>query len=332
MPYREQAILIGTWIAALLVVGWLVFAGRETALRRGQGVNAAAVAVQPMNDERLAGWQRTATVAGVTMFGLTCVLAWLLIRMQREEARRAYARRRAQQRERLEAIGQLAGGITHDFANFLNIMGTNLALLHLQLDRQPRMRGILDSMDRAVHGATAVTERLLDVARRRTLKLAPLHLDKWQTDALPLLTHAAGPDVKLVVDTKGSMQPVLCDAVQLDIAVVNLIANARDAMGGTGEISLEVFACDDSASDAPKFVTGSSPFVCLTVRDNGPGMSEEVSRHAVEPFFSTKGENGTGLGLAQVYGFMRQLGGYVTLETAPGRGTAVHLYFPVAPG
>jgi signal transduction histidine kinase len=112
--------------------------------------------------------------------------------------------------------------------------------------------------------------------------------------------------------------------------VVNLVVNARDAMAGSGRITLRVYACDND-SGAPKAFAGSpARFVCVAVQDDGPGMTERVRRRALEPFYTTKGEAGTGLGLSQVYGFMQQAGGDLTIESEPGRGTTVHLFFRVA--
>jgi two-component system NtrC family sensor kinase len=101
-------------------------------------------------------------------------------------------------------------------------------------------------------------------------------------------------------------------------------------MAGNGRITVRAYPCEDEAG-LPKALAGPAPFVCLSVQDTGPGMGEEVKRRALEPFYTTKGEAGTGLGLSQVYGFMQQVGGSVTIESAPGRGTSVHLFFPAAP-
>jgi signal transduction histidine kinase len=107
------------------------------------------------------------------------------------------------------------------------------------------------------------------------------------------------------------------------------VVNARDAMSGSGRIDLRVFVCEHE-TDLPKTFTGKpAPYVCIAVQDNGPGMTDEVRRRALEPFYTTKGNAGTGLGLSQVYGFVRQLGGHLTLDPAPGGGTVVHLYLPI---
>lgn len=122
---------------------------------------------------------------------------------------------------------------------------------------------------------------------------------------------------------------VRVDVAELDVALVNLVANARDALGGRGQIDIAAAPCPPGDVRARRLGVGRGRCVVLTVRDNGPGMTEEVRRRALDPFFSTKGEAGTGLGLAQVHGLLQQVSGEVVLESAPGRGTAVHLYFPV---
>src|SRR5690606_17959784 len=125
---------------------------------------------------------------------------------------------------------------------------------------------------------------------------------------------------------------VLCDPDELDVALLNLVVNARHATENRrGHVTVRLFPCDDEGSGLPPRLVARPPrFVCLAVIDDGCGMTEEVRRRAVEPFFSTKGEEGTGLGLSQVYGLMEQIGGSVTITSSPGAGTAVHLFIPVA--
>jgi two-component system NtrC family sensor kinase len=115
------------------------------------------------------------------------------------------------------------------------------------------------------------------------------------------------------------------------MAVVNLVINARDAMAGAGRIGIRCFVCEDEGELPRPVKAKPETFVCIAVQDNGPGMTDEVRRRALEPFYTTKGKAGTGLGLPQVYGFVRQLGGYLTIDPAPGGGTVVHLYLPIVP-
>jgi signal transduction histidine kinase len=278
----------------------------------------------------LAEWRRTATGAGVAMLALTSFLGWFISRAVGEHARREYERESRIRAERLEALGKLTGGITHDFANFLHIVAANVTLIR-ERPPWPMIDAALANIERAVRGGTTLTERLLSFARKGPLKVEPLELDNWLEDARPLLTQAAGSGVTIDVEARQPMPQILCDPGQLDMALVNLIVNARDAMQGSGCVVLRAFPCRESGLAAPEADADAPHFVCLTVQDNGSGMSEEAKTRALEPFYTTKGDGGTGLGLPQVYGFMRQLGGSMSIESRAGRGTAVHLFFPVAP-
>jgi signal transduction histidine kinase len=287
------------------------------------------VRVSRSKHDALAEWRRTATGAAVAMLALTIFLGWFIVRLARERARRERERERRMQAEKLQALGEFTGGIAHDFANTLNIVAINAALMREQA--APGLELPLAHIERAVRGGTALIERLLSFARRRSLRLERVRLDAWLRAAQPLLAQAAGSRVTLAVEAGAPLAEVLCDTAQLDTALVNLIVNARDAMAGSGRITVSAFPCADDAG-APKALAGvPAPFVCVTVQDSGPGMSEAVRRRALEPFYSTKGEGGTGLGLPQVYGFMQQVGGSMSVDSPPGGGAAIHLFFPVAP-
>lgn len=280
--------------------------------------------------ETLAEWRRTATAAAVGMAALTALLAWFVAQLVRDRARRARERERRAQAEKMEALGQLTAGITHDFGNLLNIVALNVGLMRQGVADPALTDTALGAIERAVRAGTAMLDRLLSFARRQPLAVAPLRLGEWLATARPLLEQAAGPLVSLRTESAPVLPDVLCDAGQLDAAVMNLIVNARDAMAGSGRITVRLYACDPD-SGAPNALVGTPPrFVCLSVQDDGHGMPERIRRRALEPFYTTKGAAGTGLGLSQVYGFMQQVGGDVAIDSAPGRGTTVHLYFRVA--
>ena len=287
------------------------------------------VVVSRSRGDALEEWRRTAAGAAVAMVALSIVLGWFLLRMRREQAAREYERQRRVQAEKLEALGQLTAGIAHDFGNMLNViaMGTHL-MRGRSIDRS-LFEETLAGIERSVMDGKRLIERLMSFARRRPLKLAPLGLDAWLREARPLLAQAAGSRVTLDFDAVSPVPEVMCDVGQLDMALVNLVVNARDAMGGTGRIRVRVFPCRPGVGPRPGAAGAGARFVCLAVEDNGPGMSDEVRRRAVEPFYTTKGEAGTGLGLPQVYGFMQQLGGGMTLDSAPGGGRRDS---PVLPG
>jgi signal transduction histidine kinase len=289
------------------------------------------VLVSRTRSDVLAEWRRTAAGAAVAMLALTVFLGWFVARLAREQATREHERQRRVQAEKLEALGQLTAGIAHDFGNMLNVVAVGADLLRHQRDDPSTVEQALAGLDRAVSGGKRVINRLLSFARRTPLTVTPVRLDAWLAEAGPLLTQAAGARVFVTVEPGPPVPEVLCDTGELDMALVNLIVNASDAMEGKGRILVRVFPCLQGNGPSPQPAGAGAAFVCLTVQDNGPGMSEEVRRRALEPFYTTKGEAGTGLGLSQVYGLMRQLGGNMTLDVAPGGGTAVRLFFPAFP-
>ena len=282
------------------------------------------VHVSRSRDDLLAEWRRTATGAAVAMVALTVLLGWLVARGLRDSARRERERARRAQAEKMEALGQLSGGMAHDFANMLNIVGLNVELLRAARTDAATRESALATIERAVRSGADIVTRMLTFARRRPLRAERVRLDEWLRAAQPLLAQAAGSRIEVSVESESPLPEVMCDKPQLDTAVVNLVVNARDAMAGAGRIVVRAYGCDEEGS-----ASAAARQVCLSVRDTGHGMTEEVRRRALEPFYTTKGEGGTGLGLSQVYGFMEQLGGSVTLESSPGAGTEVRLLFPV---
>jgi signal transduction histidine kinase len=233
-------------------------------------------------------------------------------------------RERLLQGEKLEALGQLTGGIAHDFGNVLGIVGNSVELLdQLVEEKDEFMVRAIASAKHAIATGSRLTHDLMSFARKRELSVTTVDLQDALARSLPMLTHAAGPHVRLDVAAEPG---ALCqlDYNQLEVALVNLVVNARDAMRARGTVEVRARSHDR----APRRKRGSGEFVSITVSDSGPGMSEDVRKRALDPFFTTKGENGTGLGLSQVYGFVKQVGGEVAIDSAPGRGTSVHLYFP----
>jgi signal transduction histidine kinase len=271
----------------------------------------------------LAEWRRTAIGAVLAMAALTVMLGFFLHSLALDRRRRELVRQRRAQAEKLEALGQLTGGMAHDFGNLLQVASANLELIALRPLDAERVPMALASAQRALERGARLVDRLLDFAKRRPMSVRSIDLGRFLADGKDLLAQAAGPGIEIRTDIAGPLPAVLADEAQLEVALLNLVVNARDAMGGRGTIRLHAYACTD---DDPAPVGGDKGAVCLSVCDHGPGMSEEVLRRAAEPFFTTKGELGTGLGLAQVYGCMRQMGGNMRIESKPGEGTTVHLY------
>ena len=265
----------------------------------------------------LAEWRRSAGGAGLAMAALTAVLAGVLLQQVRRRKRMEKMRAQRVQAEKLEALGQLTGGIAHDFANLLSVVSASLQLIQLRPGESEQVVQAAATARRAAERGAQLIERLLAFARRQPLELRLADLNSVLSAAQPLIAQAIGPRIQLVLELAPALPPVLTDESQLEIALLNLVVNARDAMGRQGRIALRTQAMPSGE-------------VCLTVEDDGPGMSDEVRRRALEPFFTTKGDAGTGLGLAQVYGFMRLAGGRIEIDSAPGEGTRVHLRFAAA--
>ncbi len=250
------------------------------------------------------------------------------------EQRQAEARARAEdalrQAQKMEAVGQLAGGIAHDFNNMLQGIagGIELAGRRIASGRPQEAPEFLGAAREAMDRAAALTQRLLAFGRRQTLDPRPVLLDSLARGMASLIGQTVGPAIRVALDLHDGW-PVRCDANQLENALLNLAINARDAMlPAGGSLLIETRHATLGAADIAGW-EGARPgeHVRVTVRDTGAGMTPDVLARAFEPFFTTKPDGyGTGLGLSQVYGFVRQSGGVVRLESEVGRGTAVHLY------
>ena len=269
-------------------------------------------------DAVLAEWRRSALGAAVAMVALTLLLGGVAVRETRTARRRAAQRARRAQAEKLEALGQLTGGIAHDFGNLLQIVSLNLDMIARDAEDAAASRRAAGVARRAVAQGKTLIARLLTFARQQPLELRPADLNALIAEAHPLVAQAAGSGIELFLQLAPALPLVRTDVSQVEMALLNLVVNARDAMRGKGRIVLRTFA--EEAGGAP----------CLEVEDDGPGMSEATRQRAMDPFFTTKGEAGTGLGLPQVYGFMQFAGGSVEIDSSPGRGTRVRLRFAIA--
>jgi len=231
------------------------------------------------------------------------------------------------QAQKMEAIGQLTGGIAHDFNNLLTIILANAELL----SKGPDPESLRDIVSAAVSGRLMVNQ-LLGFARRSTLTLEPVHLGQLVTDLAAVLRRVLPADIELLVFADEDLPEVSADGHAVEQILLNLVNNARDAMPEGGVLRLET-SCT-WISDAQREVLGpgsASEYVCLAVDDTGAGMDEATRQRAFEPFFTTKPVGkGTGLGLATVYGMVKQHGGFVQIDSAPGAGTRLRIYFPVA--
>jgi PAS domain S-box-containing protein len=238
------------------------------------------------------------------------------------------------QSQKLEAIGQLAGGVAHDFNNLLTTVLASAALLGEQLPREsPHRQDIEAILDAAQHGSE-LTRKLLAFSRRQRLEMRLAVLGDLVQDFARMVRRIVPEDVELSVRTSSSQTTVRADPGAVEQILMNLVTNARDAMPGGGTIRVEVGR--GTISEAHQRLHGwgtPGDYVLMTVSDTGSGMDAETQRRIFEPFFTTKPVgSGTGLGMAMVYGLVKEHNGFVYVESAPGRGTVVSLYFPHATG
>jgi signal transduction histidine kinase len=234
----------------------------------------------------------------------------------------------------MEAIGQLTGGVAHDFNNLLQVVTGNLQLLQLRLSAETvpsaDVRRITERAIRGCQRATTLTQQLLAFSRRQPLDPKPIEVNRLVSGMSELLGRTLGESIGIQTVLAGGVWRILADASEIENALLNLAVNARDAMPQGGRLSIETANADLDeryTQDHDELVPGQ--YVMIAVSDTGTGMTPEVASKAFEPFFTTKDVgHGTGLGLSQVYGFVRQSGGHVKLESELGRGTTVKIYMP----
>lgn len=230
--------------------------------------------------------------------------------------------------ERLRSLGELTGGVAHDFNNMLAVIIGNLELLQPHIDESETAEMVAEALEAAELGAR-LTDRLLAFARRQPLDVKPVAINEMVLDTVALLKRTLGVDIELTLDLAPKLPPVTADRSQLESGLVNLAANARDAMPGGGRLFIETALASldgDEDVDVP-----AGTFVRLSVADTGLGMVPDVRAKAFEPFFTTKEKGkGTGLGLSSLYGYCRQMGGALTVYSEAGKGSMFNLYLPLS--
>jgi CheY-like chemotaxis protein len=228
----------------------------------------------------------------------------------------------------MEAIGRLAGGVAHDFNNLLTVIAGYAALLRERAGEHEE----LDQIEHAAEQASSLTRQLLAFSRRQVLNPRVLDVNEVVAGMEAMVGRIIGDDVRLAVKLCDGAALVEADHAQLERVVLNLSANARDAMPQGGRLTIETARVELDAEAVAVHGEGSpGPHVVLAVSDTGAGMDEDVRRHLFEPFYTTKGSGGgTGLGLATVFGVVKQSGGSIYVYTEPGRGTTFKIYLPAA--
>ena len=251
----------------------------------------------------------------------------------RDISERKQLARQLHQSQKMEAIGQLTGGIAHDFNNLLGVIIGNLDLLdRLVADNPAAIKRVRTAQKAATRGAD-ITRRLLVFSSNEELKPSVVLLGDSIQNTIELAARGLGPEIKITTHVDESVPPLFVDPAGLESALLNLVVNARDAMpkGGSIIISSHVQTLDDSHPAVHAGDLKAGRYVCVSVTDTGYGMSKETLERAFEPFFTTKPRNkGTGLGLAMVYGFVKQSGGTVRVYSELGQGTTVSFYLPFA--
>ena len=254
-----------------------------------------------------------------------------LSNLEREMALREETQTALAQSQRLEAIGQLAGGMAHDFNNVLAAISCNLDAVTLRSTDEKISNAIQDAID-AIQIGASLTRRLLMLSRRQGVGLERLDLNDRVTGTIELLRRTLGEQVTVSLRLSPGHCQIMANPGDVDNAILNLAINARDAMPNGGILTIETRHVTLDADVAGRIQnTRPGDYVMLTVSDTGHGMSPEVLKHAMEPLFTTKEPGkGTGLGLATVHSTVRESGGFVAIDSAVGEGTSVHLYFPKA--
>jgi two-component system NtrC family sensor kinase len=276
-----------------------------------------AVTVSVDRDELRSKWLDIVIPSFFVLALIDALFAGIVMVIARSRSERAKAQQRAIVAQKLEAIGQTTASIAHDFRNILAVITATLRLLR----RRGPDEALLREAEATLERGNAMIEQLLAFSRRQDLRVTAADINALLRQIGGVLRHIAGPDITLAFKLQDPIPLCKLDHTQFDAALMNLVSNAREAMLSGGRVEFETRVAHAKEADTPASVI-------LEVSDNGCGIDEASSRRVFEPFFTTK-QTGTGLGLAQVYGFMQQIGGDVTIRSAPGAGTSISLYFPV---
>jgi two-component system cell cycle sensor histidine kinase/response regulator CckA len=238
-----------------------------------------------------------------------------------------------QRQERLAAVGQLAGGIAHDFNNFLMTIIFYAHLLLRDKDTSPDVASIAETIAGEANRAAALVRQVLDFSRRSVMETEPVDLSSFVREVVDILQKTLPENIRVVTEVGQGDYVVTIDPTRIQQVIMNLALNSRDAMPNGGNLRIELSRVTVDSTEAslpgiPDLELAAGDWVCLSVQDTGTGMDEHVRAHLFEPFFTTKGPKGNGLGLAQVYGIVKQHGGEIGVETKVDQGTKFQIYLP----
>ena len=250
-----------------------------------------------------------------------------------EMAERALAEEALRQSQKMEAVGQLAGGIAHDFNNLLTVIRGYVQYLNLEMHKSEGVVEALHEIDVAAERAAKLTSQMLIFSRKKRMRLQAINLNEIVAKIGTMLRPLLGENIITEIQTAEKLLPIQADPVMIEMVVLNLAVNARDAMPDGGRLLIRVDEVEINEVDSrrnPKARPGH--FACIRVADNGSGIAPEVLPHLFEPFFTTKEVGkGTGLGLATVYGIVKQHAGWVDVESEPGGGSRFKVFLPLNP-
>lgn len=302
------------------IVGYRTVAGNSLVVAAGWSVYAVYDV-----------WLEHAAVVGIGAILVWVLASWLTLLWFRHRHREQLERARLAQSRRLEMMGRIAGGIAHDLGNTVKIARTTFALLKPSLASQQDALALVEEADRSLKSAFEIIDRLLAFARRQELSPRSTDLADLICGFAPILRQAAGPCIQLDLELPA---PLVCpiDPIHLESALLNLVLNSKDAMPEGGRIVIELREAPPRHLRGKRrgAVSAGGPWAEIAIKDDGVGMSRDVLERACEPFFTTR-SGGSGLGLSQVLGFVKQSAGEVRIESREGCGTTVYLLFPTTP-
>jgi signal transduction histidine kinase/CheY-like chemotaxis protein len=328
---RAAADAIREEIGALAVEGRLAAIFGQFGFMSGQDVDSVKALLDARRREaRLVA----ATVLFAFLFALTC---WQTVGLFRErnrtrlaEAKLRESQERSLQAQKLESIGRLAGGVAHDFNNLLTVINGYSVLVLRKLAEADPLRLQVDEIRKAGERAAELTQQLLAFGRKQLTRPQPVDLNSMVRESENMFRRLLGEDIELSTRVSSGVGLVLVDRGQIHQILMNLVANARDAMPVGGHLAIETSPVEiDSRHAAAHPEATLGPAILLTVTDSGQGMDEQTRQHIFEPFFTTKGmAKGTGLGLATVYGVVQQSHGWIGVRSEPGKGSSFEIYLP----
>jgi two-component system, NtrC family, sensor kinase len=277
----------------------------------------------------MALWWRSVIAASVTFLLLAgLAIATPLILFRRLQEREAM-QRRAMLLQKSEALGRMTSGIAHDFNNLLAAVASGLGLVDKSASDPEKVRSFTAATRTTIERGSRLVSQLLSFARNQELEVESADANELLRDLEPILRHAAGPSVKISLELESGLRSCVVDRPQFDAAILNLVVNARDAMPEGGVITITTTLWHQKPQKSAPLSPGD--YVLVRVIDTGPGIPPQIAAQAFEPFFTTEGDKGTGLGLAQVFSFMRQIGGDARIDQNHSSGGAIELSFPCAP-